>query len=663
MKTIRLVFSAILIAMAFFCCQFVCAQDFNVTFVPGHQYTNKPSIYKRIQGINDLVIIVPERPSQVEQYFYACITNYFRRLGVPTRTYSAHFTKKYKEIGSVQVVWGELDGDISGCWADANTLIVAANCVSTYGYYSGENEIAQIVISDPVNQFMWEFKFDMPNDEEKFDEKLKILIASNYSFNKSAQQINPHYKSNWLGEWKFKDYFSANNYHPLEGVYDGDNYKVALKKASDGKFYLVYLSGKGNPKSWSVGDIKAILEPTATPSIFKGKWYGRWKQVMNYTFIFKDGLLTVYDEDKKPEQYIKLYPALASDLSSGSGSWSGSGFALKNGYIVTNYHVVDGAHSISVKGIRGDFNKSYNATVVGSDKSNDLALLKISDQGFTGFGAIPYSISSSSAEVGQDVFVLGYPLTSTMGDEIKLTTGIISSKTGFQGDVSLYQISAPIQPGNSGGPLFDKKGNIIGVVSAKHAGAENVGYAVKSMYLRNLIESCASSSVIPSSNSVATLALTGKVKAEKNFVFYIECSSGTLSNSSTSSHYSYNSTRNYNNPIVTRKGNNNLRVISVTASSDQTVIELSDNNSKPNGDGYYGWVSISPDAYILANGVKYKLRSSDGIAMAPGVTYFSYANETKTFRLIFPPIPIGVSSIDFIESTESEWKLYGIQLN
>lgn len=66
-----------------------------------------------------------------------------------------------------------------------------------------------------------------------------------------------------------------------------------------------------------------------------------------------------------------------------------------------------------------------------------------------------------------------------MGDEIKLTTGVISSKTGFQGDVSLYQISAPIQPGNSGGPLFDNKGNLIGIVNAKHKGAENVGYAIK----------------------------------------------------------------------------------------------------------------------------------------------------------------------------------------
>ena len=163
-------------------------------------------------------------------------------------------------------------------------------------------------------------------------------------------------------------------------------------------------------------------------------------------------------------------------------------------------------------------------TIVGCDKNNDLALLKISDSNFTGFGPIPYAISNTTSEVGEDVFVLGYPLTSTMGDEIKLTTGIISSRTGFQGDVALYQISAPIQPGNSGGPLFDKKGNVMGIVSAKHSGAENVGYAIKTMYLRNLVESCANASIIPTNNTISTLALTGKVKKEKSFVFFINCS-------------------------------------------------------------------------------------------------------------------------------------------
>ena len=636
------------------------AQDFNVSYVSGHQYSDKPSLSQRLQGINDVVVIVPKNQSKVDQYYYACIVNYFERLGVPTRTYPTYFNKKKQQMGSLQVVWGELSDDISDCWSDANTLVVIANVVSSYGYYLGEEEIAQITVIDPVNDYRWEFKFDMPNKEEKFDSKLKSLISSHYSFNKNSMQVNPYYKSNWTGEWKFKDYFNANNYHPLEGVYEGDNYKVAVKKASDGIFYLVYLTGKGNPKAWSVGDIKGVLQPTATPTIFKCKWYGRWKQTMDFTIIFKDGLMTAYDEDKEPEQYIKLYPALLSQQESEPTSWSGTGFALKNGYIVTNYHVVDGATSILIKGVKGDFNNSYNATVIGTDKNNDLALLKINDSSFTSFGTIPYSISSTSAEVGEDIFVLGYPLTSTMGDEIKLTTGIISSKTGFQGDVSLYQISAPIQPGNSGGPLFDKKGNVIGIVSAKHAGAENVGYAIKASYLRNLIESCVSSSIIPTSNTISTLPLTGKVKNEKNFVFFIECSSSPSATTHAVSSNNSSFSKVYNYPSVTSKGNNKLTIISVAVSSESTILELSDNNSFPGG--YYQWFSISPEAYISVNGTKYKLRSADGIALAPNVTYFSHENETKTFRLTFPPIPSNTTSFDFVESQDSEWKLLGIKL-
>lgn len=161
--------------------------------------------------------------------------------------------------------------------------------------------------------------------------------------------------------------------------------------------------------------------------------------------------------------------------------------------------------------------------MVASDRHNDLALLKITDSNFTGFGALPYSMKTTTAEVGEDIFVLGYPLTNTMGNEVKLTTGVVSSKTGFQGDVSLYQISAPVQPGNSGGPLFDSKGNIIGIVNSKHTGAENAGYAIKASYLKALIESTLTSSIIPSNNVISTQPLTSKVKAVKNFAFMIEC--------------------------------------------------------------------------------------------------------------------------------------------
>jgi S1-C subfamily serine protease len=76
-----------------------------------------------------------------------------------------------------------------------------------------------------------------------------------------------------------------------------------------------------------------------------------------------------------------------------------------------------------------------------------------------------------------------------MGQEIKITDGIVSSKTGYEGDVSTYQISAPVQPGNSGGPLFSKDGQLIGITSSGILAANNVGYAIKASYLKNLMDS------------------------------------------------------------------------------------------------------------------------------------------------------------------------------
>lgn len=227
-------------------------------------------------------------------------------------------------------------------------------------------------------------------------------------------------------------------------------------------------------------------------------------------------------------EFIKSYPtktmydnAIAKRQHS---NWSGSSFALGNGYIVTNYHVVEDAKTINVKGIRGDFNNGYSAEVIATDKMNDIAILKINDSQFSGFGTIPYGVSSKMADVGESIFVLGYPLTQTMGDEIKLTDGLISSRTGFQGDIANYQMSAPVQPGNSGGPMFNSKGNVIGIVCAHHAGAENASYAIKISYLKLLIESAGLNITLPNNNTISALSLPEKVKRLKNFVYYIECS-------------------------------------------------------------------------------------------------------------------------------------------
>ena len=168
--------------------------------------------------------------------------------------------------------------------------------------------------------------------------------------------------------------------------------------------------------------------------------------------------------------------------------------------------------------------KSYNATLVISDEQNDLTILKINDNKFTPLQNLNYNFKSETSDVGTSVIALGFPLTTLLGEEIKVTNGIISSKTGMKGDITSYQISVPIQPGNSGGPLFDNDGNLIGITSSginrKLDLTENVNYAIKTKYLKLLIEELSDKIDLPNYTFSKTTLLTEKIKSfEKNVVF------------------------------------------------------------------------------------------------------------------------------------------------
>lgn len=349
----------------------------------------------------------------------------------------------------------------------------------------------------------------------------------NYNINnprKNYSSINSEYLA--------KKNIDSNN-DGICGIYEQiageQNYKLACIK-ENGQHKLIYLSSSTNIPWWHPGDIKANLRASAS-GIFKADWFMANKSVNKDAYLVFDGLSMTLNmptgTDPGETKYLKMYPENSTGNSGGSNtnqgsSWTGTGFALKNGYIVTNNHVVEGASSILVQGVNGT-TVEYKAEVVAVDKNNDLALIRINDYRFDGFGSIPYSIKETLCDVGSDVFVLGYPLTSYMGEEIKLTNGIISSRSGYQGDVTTYQISAPVQPGNSGGPMFDKNGNVVGVVNAGIPGAENVGYAIKTSYLCNLINSSVSNAIIPRNNTISTMSLSEKVKVLRNYTFYIKC--------------------------------------------------------------------------------------------------------------------------------------------
>ena len=225
---------------------------------------------------------------------------------------------------------------------------------------------------------------------------------------------------------------------------------------------------------------------------------------------------------------LKNYPKNTTKRKLKKGEWAGNGSGIiisKSGYIVTNHHVIDDADDIEVEFILDDEVKKFNAEIIQSDKVNDLAIIKIVDVNFDGVNTLPYNFKTRSSDVGTKVYAFGYPMALTiMGKEIKVTDGIISSKTGYDGDITTYQISAPIQGGNSGGPLFDDKGNFIGINSAKLNVkiADNVGYSIKSSYLLNLIDVLPETISLPSSTQLASKPLTEQIKTLSDYVVLIK---------------------------------------------------------------------------------------------------------------------------------------------
>ena len=166
---------------------------------------------------------------------------------------------------------------------------------------------------------------------------------------------------------------------------------------------------------------------------------------------------------------------------------SGTAWATTKGYLVTASHVVEGGDKFYVY---RDGQPIGLADVVADDRASDLAILKLKPIHPGVLAALP--IAAHGAPLGQQVFALGYPEPQALGQQVKMTTGVVSG-TLNQDDARMLQISAPLQPGNSGGPIIDWDGAVVGVadqVTTKFddAPAQNVNFAVKSAYVRAMLE-------------------------------------------------------------------------------------------------------------------------------------------------------------------------------
>jgi len=167
---------------------------------------------------------------------------------------------------------------------------------------------------------------------------------------------------------------------------------------------------------------------------------------------------------------------------------SGTAWGVSKGYLVTASHVIRDGRRI---GVYSDGQPVGTAQVVSDDPANDVAILKFKPLHGEQLSVFP--LAAHNVALGRSVFTLGYPAPDIMGQRVKMTSGEVSATTGAGDDARMLQISAPIQPGNSGGPIIDWDGEVIGVAKASieqigDSPAQNVNYAVKASYVRAMLE-------------------------------------------------------------------------------------------------------------------------------------------------------------------------------
>ena len=150
------------------------------------------------------------------------------------------------------------------------------------------------------------------------------------------------------------------------------------------------------------------------------------------------------------------------------------------GYLVTNAHVIGNYQNVVVQNDKG---QEFKARIIKIDPVADLAILHIEDNDFKPAASLPYGFKKTGAELGEEIFTLGFPK-----DEIVYGEGYMSAKTGFNGDTLACQIAVAANPGNSGGPVINKNGEIIGILSTRQVMAEGVVFAVKTKNIYQAVD-------------------------------------------------------------------------------------------------------------------------------------------------------------------------------
>ncbi len=290
---------------------------------------------------------------------------------------------------------------------------------------------------------------------------------------------------------------------PVEGVYrsidGGESFEYDIfvyRSQSDPEKYIGWVMNSTDT-DLSIGAGIFSLRKTARPDAF----FLEYQNKAGYQF---DNKLASYSNSVLEiglKSFIKLYPAggvtyyQPDFMPSADWKSSGSGVLLnRDGYVATNHHVIDDADSIIVQIQMPDSSVvNCRARVLTFDKDYDVALLRISEDQLPQLGIEPIKFNFNP-KYGDEVYSLGFPIASQLGENVKLNKGIVSALTDQQGSSGFFQTDLPLWYGNSGGPCFSDKGELLGLAASidfdREMGVklENVSFITKSRNIERLFE-------------------------------------------------------------------------------------------------------------------------------------------------------------------------------
>lgn len=199
----------------------------------------------------------------------------------------------------------------------------------------------------------------------------------------------------------------------------------------------------------------------------------------------------------------------------------GTGFLIDaKGYLVTNAHVVENARNIAVQNSDG---KEFSASTVYIDLQRDIAILKINGESFKSPASIPYSIKKNATDLAESIYTLGYPR-----NEIVYGEGYVAARTGYNGDSLALQITIAANQGNSGGPVVNRNGEVVGILKGKQTTAEGAVFAIQSKYIYQALselqkkDTATRSIKVPTASTLRGFDRMQQVRKISGFVYMVK---------------------------------------------------------------------------------------------------------------------------------------------